>query len=101
MTEKKSVLSKRGVLTIFYLLAVAMMAVIVLHHNPLADAKEELIKKLLSCAVILGGCAVFTRFYDKITTLPVELWENRHLIWKIEKNDFKTSLNFLNFVIRR
>jgi len=89
MTEKKSVLTKKGVLGIFYMLAIAMMAVIVLHHNPLADPQEELIKKLLSCVVILCGCIVFTVFYDKITTLPVELWENRHLIWKLARNDFK------------
>ena len=89
MTEKKSVLTKKGVLGIFYMLAIAMMAVIVFHHNTLADPQEELIKKLLSCVVILCGCIVFTVFYDKITTLPVELWENRHLIWKLARNDFK------------
>lgn len=89
MTERKSVLSKKSVLCIFYLLAIAMMAIIVLHHNPLADAKEELVKKLLSCVVIFFGCVIFTRFYDKITTLPAELWENRDLIWKLARNDFK------------
>lgn len=28
-------------------------------------------------------------FYDKIIVLPVELFQNRRLIWKLAKNDFK------------
>lgn len=28
-------------------------------------------------------------WYDKFATLPMELFQNRHLIWKLAKNDFK------------
>lgn len=68
---------------------VIMGAIIILHHNPGADQQEELIKKIISCTVIVAACAAFVRFYDKITVLPVELFQSRHLIWKLAKNDFK------------
>ena len=29
------------------------------------------------------------KLYDKMTQLPAELWQNRRLIWKLAKNDFK------------
>jgi len=32
---------------------------------------------------------LLTAIYNKITQLPVELWQNRRLIWKLAKNDFK------------
>lgn len=79
---------KRGI-TLFLILALAIAAVIVLHNNPGADPQEELIKKIISCIVILVSCVVFCRLYDKFTVLPVELYQNRHLIWKLSKNDFK------------
>ncbi len=87
MKEKK--ISKRIGITIYLTLAAIMAGVIVLHNNPFADHNEEFLKKSLSCAVILCSSIVFVRFYDKITSLPVELWQNRHLIWKLSKNDFK------------
>lgn len=81
---------KRGI-TIFCLVGFFMAAVIVLHQNrgPAADPQEELLKKILSCAVILISCIIFAKGYDKFTTLPVELYQSRHLIWKLAKNDFK------------
>lgn len=87
MKEKK-VSKKLGIL-IYLTLAMIMAGVIVLHNNPFANPDEEFIKKALSCAVILCVSIVFVRFYDKITSLPIELWQNRHLIWKLSKNDFK------------
>lgn len=30
------------------------------------------------------------RFYQRVISLPAELWQNRTLIWKLAKNDFKT-----------
>lgn len=87
MKEKK--LSKKWVIGIFLTLAVLMAGVIVLHNNPFADPKEELVKKILSCVVILVVCIIFVKGYDKITVLPMELWQSRHLIWKLAKNDFK------------
>lgn len=79
---------KRG-LILFCGAAVLLAAVIVLHNNPNADAQEELIKKLISCGVILAAVVCFVLWQDKIMVLPQELWSSRHLIWKLAKNDFK------------
>ena len=87
MKEKK--VSKKLGIIIYLTLAMIMAGVIVLHNNPFANPDEEFVKKALSCAVILCVSIVFVRFYDKITSLPIELWQNRHLIWKLSKNDFK------------
>ena len=61
------------------------------HQNlgPGADPQEELIKKVLSCGMILASCIIFAKGYDKFTTLPIELYQSRFLIWKLAKNDFK------------
>lgn len=82
-------ISKKAGITIFVLAAFLMALVIVIHHNPGANYQEELIKKIISCTVIAAACIVFVRWYDKFTSLPVELFQNRHLIWKLAKNDFK------------
>ena len=85
----KEKVSKRVGIALFCAAALAMAAVIILHHNPAADQQEELLKKVISCTVIAFSCAVFILLYEKVTTLPVELYQNRHLIWKLAKNDFK------------
>lgn len=82
-------LSKKRVIAVFLALAAALAAVIVLHHNPRADQQEEILKKVLSCLVIAASCGIFIHWYEKFTMLPVELFQNRHLIWKLAKNDFK------------
>lgn len=82
-------INKKTGIAIFVSLAVVMAAVIVLHNNPGANPQEELIKKIISCVVILASCFIFARWYDKFTVLPIELFQNRHLIWKLSKNDFK------------
>lgn len=82
-------ITKKSGITLFLLLGAAVAAVIIFHNNPGADPQEELVKKVLSCAVILASCIIFVRLYDKLTVLPVELYQNRHLIWKLAKNDFK------------
>ncbi len=87
MKSKK--VSKKGGILIFCLTALVMMTVIIVHHNPNADIQDEFVKKVISCLVILTASICFACFYDKVTSLPVELWQNRHLIWKLAKNDFK------------
>lgn len=84
-------ISKKGGIAIFSSAGILMAAVIILHQNlgPEADPQVELIKKVLSCGVILVSCLIFAREYEKFTTLPVELYQSRHLIWKLAKNDFK------------
>ncbi len=47
-------------------------------------------KKIISCVVIAAACVCFySLVLIKFTGLPVELFQNRHLIWKLAKNDFK------------
>ena len=82
-------INKKGGITLFLAAAFLLAAVILLHSNPDADPGQELLKKGISVAVILFSCLIFIRWYDKFTVLPVELWQNRHLIWKLAKNDFK------------
>lgn len=84
-------ISKKGGIAIFTAAAAVLAAVIIIHHNldPGVDPRQELIKKILSCTVIVLSCILFAKGYDKFTTLPVELFQNRHLIWKLAKNDFK------------
>lgn len=76
---------------IFWMVGMLMTAIILVHQNqgPAANHQEELLKKVVSSVVILAACIIFTKWYDKFTTLPVELFQNRHLIWKLAKNDFK------------
>ena len=85
--EKK--ISKRIGISLFWFVAVVMGTIIVIHQNPNANPNEELLKKCISCGVIFASCLIFTFLYERITGLPVELWQNRHLIWKLAKNDFK------------
>ncbi len=84
-------ISKKGGITIFSLVGLLMAVVIMVHQNqgPGADPQEELLKKILACGMILGACIIFAFGYDKFTTLPVELYQSRFLIWKRARNDFK------------
>ncbi len=82
-------ISKKAGITIFTLTGFIMALMIIIHNNPGAAPREELWKKIVSCAVILAACFVFSKWYDKFTSLPIELFQNRHLIWKLAKNDFK------------
>lgn len=74
---------------IFSVAILIMAIVIVMFHNPLADPKQEIIKKVIALALIAIVEVVFITLYDKITILPIELYQSRHLIWKLAKNDFK------------
>lgn len=81
--------SKKVGISIFCGLAFIMAMIILIHQNPNADQHEEWVKKAVSCLVIVVSCFLFGALYDKITSLPLELYQNRHLIWKLAKNDFK------------
>lgn len=84
-------ISKKAGIAIFSLAGFLMALIIVMHRNTGADVnpQEELLKKVLSCTMILIVCVLFAKWYEKFTTLPVELYQSRHLIWKLAKNDFK------------
>lgn len=88
--KKEFHMSKQAWITVFTVCALAMAAILVAHHNPFANPQEERIKKIIACVIIAACEILFIRLYDKITVLPVELWQNRKLIWKLSKNDFKT-----------
>lgn len=85
-------MDKRKKLTIACVSAVVIMLdlYIILHHNPLDNYTQEIIKKIISCVILNAIYVVFLVAYDKIVILPIELWQNRQLIWKLAKNDFKT-----------
>ena len=89
MKQKKFTLTKQKGIALFTVVMLIMAAVIVFYRNPLADPAEELIKKAIACVIILLSVLVFAKWYDKFTVLPVELYQSRHLIWKLAKNDFK------------
>ena len=82
-------ITKKHGIALALTLGVVAAAIIIFHNNPGADPTQELVKKIISCVVILFSCIIFVKMYDKITVLPVELYQNRHLIWKLAKNDFK------------
>ena len=86
----KSSKKKRAIL-LFTLLGLVLAGVVITHENPgpLADPTEELIKKVISGTIIAGACLGFALLYDKVTGLTQELYQSRHLIWKLAKNDFK------------
>ena len=89
MKQKKFTLTKFQGITLFTVAMLIMAAVIVFYRNPLADPVEETMKKAIACVLILSSILVFAKWYDKFTVLPVELFQSRHLIWKLAKNDFK------------
>ncbi len=82
-------ISKRLGIALFWLVGLIMSVVILIHQNPEAQQQLELAKKMISVVVILLACVAFSVWYDKITVLPRELFQSRHLIWKLAKNDFK------------
>ena len=89
MKQKKFTLTKFQGITLFTVVMLIMAAVIVFYRNPLADPAEETMKKAIACGLILVSIFVFAKWYDKFTVLPVELFQSRHLIWKLARNDFK------------
>lgn len=82
-------ISKKAGITIFTTLMVILGVIILVYHNPLANQQDEWMKKGIACALIAAAIAAFIVLYDKITVLPKELYQNRRLIWKLAKSDFK------------
>lgn len=89
-TKKKFSLPKPAAIAIFWGLGLILAIVLILHHNPLADQVTERMKKVSGCVLITFTCTIFALFYDRLTTIPIELFQSRKLIWKLAKNDFKT-----------
>ncbi len=89
ITKKKRVFPKPAAIAIFWGLGLVLAIILVLHHNPLADQVTENMKKFSGCVLITFTCIIFALFYDSLTTIPIELYQSRKLIWKLAKNDFK------------
>ena len=83
-------ISKKANIAIVFTIALAFLLVIILHENQFADPQDELIKKCIASAIIVVSMILYVVLYEKITVLPAELYQNRKLIWKLAKNDFKT-----------
>ena len=76
---------------IVVVIAVAIMLLLVLHHNPLAEPKQEWIKKIAAVIIDIVATIILLAKYASIKQLLWELFQNRRLIWKLSKNDFKTK----------
>ena len=87
--RKMRSLPKPAAIAIFWGLGLILALVLVNHHNPLADQVTERMKKVSGCVLITFTCIIFLIYYERIVTIPVELWQSRKLIWKLAKNDFK------------
>ena len=88
--ESLPVLSKKIGVSVASIFAAVFALIIILHQNPLANPTEEIIKKIIACSIIGVALIVYIVLYEKIMILPRELMQNRKLIWKLAKNDFKT-----------
>lgn len=82
-------MSKKKIIAVFWTAAILLALTIVMHHNPLADADTERLKKICACLLITLSAVLFTAWYDKLMVLPAELWSNRRLIWRLAVNDFR------------
>ena len=80
---------KKFIISVVTILLAALAAVVVFHTNPEANMHYEKIKKVISVCVIICAAFFFALKFDKIVTLPVEIWMNRRLILKLAGNDFK------------
>ena len=82
-------LPKRAGLGIFYVLALSLALLVILHTNPLADPRTEMLKKICGCILIGVSCVLVFFWYDRLLVLPVELYNSRKLIKRLSINDFK------------
>ncbi|MCM1537141.1 MAG: ABC transporter permease [bacterium] len=86
----KPIISKKAGILLITLIGIVFLAILWSHQNQFADPEHELIKKIIATGIVIFGVFLFITFYDKLMVLPAELWQNRRLIWKLSKNDFKT-----------
>lgn len=72
-------------------LSIAILLILIFHQNPLAEPREEITKKILGGLIDIVTAGLLMWKYDTIIQLIRELMQNRRLIWKLSKNDFKTK----------
>ena len=84
-------ISKKRIVAIAAVLMLVWASYILFHSNPFAVPAQENVKKIISVAMLVAAFSIFVRFYDRIVILPTELFQNRELIWKLAKNDFRSK----------
>ena len=84
MDKKKTI-----TLTLVWCVAAALITVLLLHNNPLEDPDTARLKKICGCLLVGFISVLVTGLYDKVKLLPSELYQNRRLIWRLSKNDFR------------
>ena len=80
---------KQVVLGIVWAVAIILAAALLLHNNVLEDPDTARLKKISGCLLLGAGVFLFTLLQDRVLALPVELYQNRRLIWRLSRNDFK------------
>lgn len=80
---------KQVVLGIVWAVAIILAAALLLHNNVLEDPDTARLKKISGCLLLGAGVFLVTLFQDRVLALPVELYQNRRLIWRLSRNDFK------------
>ena len=80
---------KQAVLGTVWTVAIILAAALLLHNNVLEDPDTARLKKISGCLLLGAGVFLFTLFQDRVMALPVELYQNRRLIWRLSRNDFK------------
>ena len=74
---------------IVWAVAAVLAATLLLHNNVLEDPDTARLKKISGCLLLGAGVFLFTLFQDRVMALPLELYQNRRLIWRLSRNDFK------------
>ena len=74
---------KQVVLGTVWTVAIILAAALLLHNNVLEDPDTARLKKISGCLLLGAGVFLFTLFQDRVMALPVELYQNRRLIWKL------------------
>ena len=88
-TEDRKKQTKRRVLLIVWAAAIVLTAVVIGHTNPLEDPDTARLKKICACLRLTLVVRLVPFGYSRLTQLPVELWNNRRLIMRLSKNDFR------------
>ena len=79
MISVKKKPAKAIALAVFYTLALALALILIFHNNPLEDPQTAMLKKVCGCILIAVGSILVFVWYDRLTVLPVELWNSRKL----------------------
>lgn len=80
---------KKIILVAVWAVCILLVVLLLTYNNVLEDPDTAQLKKISGCLLLGVALALFTIFEDKVLSLPVELYQNRRLIWRLSKNDFK------------